>query len=102
MKQRLGNFGVLVRAYTYIETLGDEACAETERDAVLNANYLLALAARRVHVAYDRTPMHEFVLSGGEAEGAGVRRARHREARCSTRLPPADDVLPAASCPGRS
>src|SRR6266542_5324337 len=40
IKQRLGNFGVLVRAYTYMKTLGEEGLVETGRDAILAANYL--------------------------------------------------------------
>ena len=71
IKQRLGNFGVLARAYTYLKTLGDEGLAETGRDAVLAANYLLALLRDRYDVAYDRTPMHEFVLSAAKQKKQG-------------------------------
>jgi glycine dehydrogenase subunit 2 len=71
IKHRLGNFGVLVRAYTYMKTLGEEGLAETGRDAVLAANYLLALLRDRYDVAYDRTPMHEFVLSAAKQKKQG-------------------------------
>src|SRR5206468_8699872 len=37
IKQRLGNFGVLVRAYTYMKTLGEEGMVETGRDAILRS-----------------------------------------------------------------
>src|SRR3977135_3914924 len=37
----LGNFGVLVRAYTYMRTLGEEGLTEASNDAILAANYLL-------------------------------------------------------------
>jgi len=73
IKQRLGNFGVLVRAYTYIKTLGDEGLLETGNDAVLAANYLLALLKQRYDVAYERSCMHEFVLSGKRQKQNGVR-----------------------------
>ena len=72
VKQRLGNFGVLVRAYTYMKTLGEEGLVETGRDAVLAANYLLALLRDHYEVAYDRTPMHEFVLSAAKQKRQGA------------------------------
>jgi len=72
VKQRLGNFGVLVRAYTYMKTLGEDGMAETGRDAVLAANYLLALLRDIYDVAYDRTPMHEFVLSAAKQKRQGA------------------------------
>ncbi|HYK98619.1 MAG TPA: aminomethyl-transferring glycine dehydrogenase subunit GcvPB [Candidatus Acidoferrales bacterium] len=71
IKQRLGNFGVLVRAYTYMKTLGGDGMVETGHDAILAANYLLALLRDRFEVAYDRPPMHEFVLSGSRQKKQG-------------------------------
>ncbi len=68
-----GNFGVLVRAYTYLRTLGEEGLAETGSDAILAANYLLALLRGRYDVAYDRACMHEFVLSARRQKRHGVR-----------------------------
>ena len=64
-----GNYGVFVRAYAYIRSLGAEGLREASETAVLNANYLLALLRRAgvaeyLPVAYDRICMHEFVLSG--------------------------------------
>src|SRR4029079_2611301 len=41
------------------------------RDAVLAANYLLALLRDKYDVAYDRTPMHELVLSAAEHKKQG-------------------------------
>ncbi len=60
-----GNFGVLVRAYTYIRMHGAEGLRQVSENAVLNANYLQA----RLRGAYpiphgDRTCMHEFVAQG--------------------------------------
>ena len=68
----VGNFGVLVRAYTYIRTLGEEGLVETGRDAILAANYLLALVREGYDVAYDRTPMHEFVLTAARQKRQGA------------------------------
>src|SRR6185295_17018870 len=64
-----GNYGVFVRSYAYILSLGGDGLQEASETAVLNANYLLArLKALGVtdHLppAYDRLCMHEFVLSG--------------------------------------
>src|SRR5207245_3924282 len=68
----LGNFGVLVRAYTYMRTLGEEGMVETSEDAILAANYLLARLRDRYQVAYDRTPMHEFVLTAARRKKKGA------------------------------
>jgi glycine dehydrogenase subunit 2 len=67
-----GNFGVFVRAYAYICSLGADGLKEASQMAVLNANYLKARLAEEgvaeyLPVAYDRTCMHEFVLSGRAA-----------------------------------
>jgi glycine dehydrogenase subunit 2 len=64
-----GNYGVFVRSYAYIRSLGAEGLREMSEIAVLNANYLLARlkeagVAEYLPVAYDRLCMHEFVLSG--------------------------------------
>jgi len=67
-----GNFGVFVRSYAYILSLGGDGLQEASETAVLNANYLLARmkegkAGKYVPVAFDRRCMHEFVLSGAPA-----------------------------------
>jgi glycine dehydrogenase subunit 2 len=67
-----GNFGVFVRSYAYILSLGGDGLTEASETAVLNANYLLmklseGRAGKYLPVAFDRRCMHEFVLSGGPA-----------------------------------
>jgi glycine dehydrogenase subunit 2 len=64
-----GNYGVFVRSYAYIRSLGAAGLREVSEVAVLNANYLLARLRREgiaqyLPAAYDRICMHEFVLSG--------------------------------------
>ena len=64
-----GNYGVFVRSYAYIRSLGAEGLRDVSEVAVLNANYLLARLRREgvlayLSAAYDRVCMHEFVLSG--------------------------------------
>src|SRR5438128_1776177 len=68
----LGNFGVLVRAYTYMRTLGEEGLAEASNDAILAANYLLAQLREHFDVAFDRACMHEFVLSASRQKKLGA------------------------------
>jgi glycine dehydrogenase subunit 2 len=64
-----GNYGVFVRSYAYIRSLGAAGLREVSEVAVLNANYLLARLKREgvleyLPAAYERICMHEFVLSG--------------------------------------
>ena len=58
----MGNFLVVVRALTYLLTLGRQGIPEAAQNAVLNANYLQALLRGTYTPAYDRICMHEFVL----------------------------------------
>ena len=67
-----GNVGMLVRAYTYILSLGAEGLRRCSEMAVLNANYLLARLADVFHVPYPGTVMHECVLSDRNLAGTGV------------------------------
>lgn len=59
-----GNFGMLVRAWAYIRTLGAAGLKEVSENAVLNANYIRVKLQHVYPVAYDRTCMHEVVLKG--------------------------------------
>jgi glycine cleavage system P protein (glycine dehydrogenase) subunit 2 len=68
----VGNFGVLVRAYAYMRTLGGDGLVETSEDAILAANYLLARLREKYQVAYERTPMHEFVLTASPQKKKGA------------------------------
>jgi glycine dehydrogenase subunit 2 len=69
-----GNFGVLVRAYTYIRMLGADGLRAVSENAVLNANYLQARLRDTYSIPHgDRTCMHEFVARGVPTGAAGVR-----------------------------
>ncbi len=59
-----GNFGNLVRAYTYIRSMGPLGLHEAAETAVLNANYVLSRLRDHYDLPYDRICKHEFVLSG--------------------------------------
>jgi glycine dehydrogenase subunit 2 len=58
-----GNVGILLRGYCYIRTLGARGLREVSENAVLNANYLLALLQDVFEVPYGNRCMHEFVAS---------------------------------------
>ncbi len=68
-----GNFGVFVRSFAYIQSLGGDGLKEASETAVLNANYLMSRlaagrAGRYLPPAFERTCKHEFVLSGARAK----------------------------------
>ena len=65
-----GNFGVLVRAYTYILMMGNDLKHATE-DAVLNANYIREKLKNVYDIAYDERCMHEFVICGEKQKEQG-------------------------------
>lgn len=58
-----GNFGIMVRAYTYIKAHGPEGLKKNSENAVLNANYLKEILKKDYHLAFDCICKHEFVLS---------------------------------------
>jgi len=63
VKNFYGNFGVLVRAYTYIKTMGAEGLKRVSEIAVLNANYMKEKLKEYYILPFEQTCMHEFVLS---------------------------------------
>jgi glycine dehydrogenase subunit 2 len=69
VKSFYGQFGVFVRAYTYIRMLGAQGLKEATLAAVLNANYLQVILKELYPLPYDRVCMHEFVVQG-HIEGA--------------------------------
>ena len=63
VKEFYGNFLVVVKALTYIKTLGAEGIRDAAVQAVLNANYMQKKLSEYYDVAYDGLCMHEFVLT---------------------------------------
>ncbi len=59
-----GHFGMMVRAYTYINMYGGNELRKIAENAVLNANYLMALVKDTYKLAFNRSCMHEFVVEG--------------------------------------
>jgi len=68
-----GNFGVLVRAYTYIRTYGPDGLLHVAQSAILNANYLKHELASDYEIAYPQICQHEFIATAGlQKEESGV------------------------------
>ena len=59
----LGNFGMMVRAYTYIRELGADGLLEVSDMAVLNANYVAARLRQHFPLAFDTPMLHEAVFT---------------------------------------
>jgi len=68
-----GNFGVMVRAYTYLLMVGSEGIGKIAEHAIVNANYLRKRLAAAYELGYDAPTMHEFVLSAGKQKKQGAK-----------------------------
>ncbi|MGB3368410.1 MAG: aminomethyl-transferring glycine dehydrogenase subunit GcvPB [Acidaminobacteraceae bacterium] len=64
VKAFYGNYGIFLRAYTYIETMGFDGIKEISEMAVLNANYMMNKLKINYELPMDQVCMHEFVLAG--------------------------------------
>jgi glycine dehydrogenase subunit 2 len=58
-----GNAGVIIRAYSYLLSMGPEELRNASRYAVLNANYIRASLRDIFHLPFDRPCMHECVFT---------------------------------------
>ena len=67
-----GQFGMHVRAYTYIRVHGASGLRGNSENAVINANYVLAKVRGAYHVPYGRVCKHEFVAEGVWSDAPGV------------------------------
>ncbi|MCZ6626566.1 MAG: aminomethyl-transferring glycine dehydrogenase subunit GcvPB [Deltaproteobacteria bacterium] len=67
-----GNFGILVRAYAYIISLGSDGLEEMSRMALLNANYLRKRLEKAFHLPYSEPCMHECVFTDRFQQRYGV------------------------------
>ncbi|MBO9129679.1 aminomethyl-transferring glycine dehydrogenase subunit GcvPB [Bacillus sp. 165] len=73
VKPYYGNFGINVRAYTYIRSMGPDGLKQVTEYAVLNANYMMRRLEPYFDLPYNRHCKHEFVLSGRRQKKLGVR-----------------------------
>lgn len=72
VKSFYGHFTILVRAYTYILTLGAQGLREVSETAVLNANYMMHKLKENYKLPIDQLCKHEFVLAGIKDKSTGV------------------------------
>jgi glycine dehydrogenase subunit 2 len=67
-----GNFGMHVRAYTYIRTMGPDGLRAVSESAILNANYIRARLLPHYDLPYAGPSMHEVVFSARRQKRLGV------------------------------
>jgi len=58
-----GAFGVIIKAYSYVRSMGPENLKKASQLAVLNANYIKEMLKGTLHLPYDKPCMHECVFS---------------------------------------
>src|SRR5258707_5308590 len=68
-----GNFGMLVRAYTYILSMGGDGLTQASLDAVLSANYLRKQVEDDLEMPHEGPCMHEFVASARNLAPNGIK-----------------------------
>lgn len=73
VKPYYGNYGINLRAYTYIRTMGPDGLRQVSENAVLNANYMMRRLEPYYDLPYTQHCKHEFVLSGKRQKKLGVR-----------------------------
>ncbi|WP_100373455.1 aminomethyl-transferring glycine dehydrogenase subunit GcvPB [Bacillus sp. FJAT-45037] len=73
VKPYYGNYGINVRAYTYIRTMGPIGLRQVSEYAVLNANYMMRRLEPHFDLPYTQHCKHEFVISGRKQKKLGVR-----------------------------
>ena len=72
MRSFFGNFGVLVRAYAYILSLGGDGLEEASRMALFNANYIRKKLEKTYQLAYNEPCMHECIFTDRVQQRYGV------------------------------
>jgi len=64
VKSFYGHFGVAIKAYAYILSMGAAGLKEVSQKAVLNANYIMNKLKEHYYLPIDQVCKHEFVLGG--------------------------------------
>ena len=72
VKAFMGNFNVMVKAYTYIRALGPKGLKRAGQHSILNANYLKTRLRRYFILPFNKTCMHECVFSDKKQQKYGV------------------------------
>jgi glycine dehydrogenase subunit 2 len=63
VKAFAGQWGMFIRAWTYIRTLGGSGLRAATEEAVLNANYVRARLGKHLRLAYAASSLHEVVFT---------------------------------------
>jgi len=90
-----GNFGVMIKACSYIMSMGGEGLKRASQLAVLNANYIKENLKDSLHLPYDRPCMHECVFSDKLQEAEKGHDSRHGKTSHGLRVSSADNLFPA-------
>ena len=72
MKSFFGNFGIFVRAYAYIRSLGPDGLRRVSETALLNANYIRVSLKPYYHIPFPDSCMHEVILSDRYQKKFGI------------------------------
>jgi glycine dehydrogenase subunit 2 len=72
VKAFYGNFGVVVKAYTYLIMMGRAGLKEVSEKAVLNANYLMSLLSPTYHQPFNGPCKHEFIITPKTLKETGI------------------------------
>ena len=72
MKGFHGQFGVFVRALSYMLSMGADGLRQTSGDAVLNANYIMARVKDILTPSYEGPCMHEVLIDDRFLKGTGI------------------------------
>ncbi|MGE5330071.1 MAG: aminomethyl-transferring glycine dehydrogenase subunit GcvPB [Deltaproteobacteria bacterium] len=72
VKAFYGNFNVILKAYSYILSMGAEGLKAASETAVLSANYMMNRLKEKYNLPYSRLCMHEFVLAGLKERQEGI------------------------------
>lgn len=72
VKAFYGNFGVIVKAYTYLIRMGKEGLQEASEKAVLNANYLMSKLSPTYHQPFAGPCKHEFIVTPKTLKETGI------------------------------
>ena len=72
MRSFYGNFGMLLRAHSYIHEMGAEGLRASGRDAIVAANYVRARLRGTYELAFDAPTMHEAVFTDKKQKERGV------------------------------
>ena len=68
-----GSYGIILRAYVYIRSLGIEGLKEVSENAIISANYIQEKLKGYYELTSSRYCMHETVLSASKQKQYGVK-----------------------------